>query len=612
MAQVSETTRLITDLLSIRTWTALDVDAEGRVLAGHDELGSMQLVEIDTDGTRTPLTDLPGRCTGRYLPGRRTVVVQHDAGGDERWQLSALDLDPPRSAPATLEDLRPLVRDARYLHTLHDVTETGLVYATNRRNGVDMDVVVRHHTDDTEQVAYDGGGYVGAVRASHDGSSAAVVRLSLQPASTVVQTVGPRAFGLVPAGDPGGYVTDPEEHASHRQVYWTAEDDALIVSSNHDREFHAIWRVDDDGWHLLVGDPAAELACWVSPDARSMIVGRQVDGAMTLAIHGIDGTHRKDLDLPALGAASVTWSADSRYVVVGGPTPTEPGAIYRVDTASGKTDLLASSAAELDPALRGRLIEPSVHRVPTPDGEQVPCFVYRGAPGTALTGASVLHIHGGPEASADQIFSPIIQALAATGLTVLVPNVRGSAGYGKRWISLDDVERRLDSVADLAALHAWLPDLGLDQDRSALWGGSYGGYMVLAGVSMQPDLWAAGVNIVGISSLVTFLQNTADYRRAYREREYGSLERHREFLEKASPITYLDQIRAPLFVIHGANDPRVPLSEAEQIKAALDASGVPCELRVYHDEGHGLAKRSNRLDAYPAALEFLREHLGRS
>ena len=100
-------------------------------------------------------------------------------------------------------------------------------------------------------------------------------------------------------------------------------------------------------------------------------------------------------------------------------------------------------------------------------------------------------------------------------------------------------------------------------------------------------------------------------RRAYREREYGSLERDRAFLEKASPITYLDQIRAPLFVIHGANDPRVPLSEAEQIKAALDDKGVPCELRVYHDEGHGLAKRANKLDAYPAALAFLREHLAR-
>jgi len=132
---------------------------------------------------------------------------------------------------------------------------------------------------------------------------------------------------------------------------------------------------------------------------------------------------------------------------------------------------------------------------------------------------------------------------------------------------------------------------------------------VLAGVAMQPDRWAAGVDIVGISSLVTFLENTSAYRRAYREREYGFLDRHRDFLEKASPLTYLDDMVAPLFVIHGANDPRVPLSEAEQIKTALDGKGVDCELRVYHDEGHGLAKRANRLDAYPAAVEFLEQHL---
>jgi dipeptidyl aminopeptidase/acylaminoacyl peptidase len=134
---------------------------------------------------------------------------------------------------------------------------------------------------------------------------------------------------------------------------------------------------------------------------------------------------------------------------------------------------------------------------------------------------------------------------------------------------------------------------------------------VLSGFSMQPDLWAAGVDIVGMSSLVTFLENTSAYRRAFREREYGSLEHDRAFLEKASPITYLDAMRAPLFVIHGANDPRVPLSEAEQVKAALDDKGVACELRVYADEGHGLAKRVNRLDAYPAAIDFLRHHLAR-
>jgi dipeptidyl aminopeptidase/acylaminoacyl peptidase len=183
--------------------------------------------------------------------------------------------------------------------------------------------------------------------------------------------------------------------------------------------------------------------------------------------------------------------------------------------------------------------------------------------------------------------------------------VRGSTGYGKRWYSLDDLDKRLDSVADLAALHDWLPSRDLDPERSALWGGSYGGYMVLAGVSMQPERWAAGVDIVGMSSLVTFLENTSGYRRAFREREYGSLEHHRDLLEKASPITYLDQMVAPLFVIHGANDPRVPLSEAKQVVAALEAKGVECELRVYDDEGHGLAKRVNRLDAYPAAMAFL-------
>jgi dipeptidyl aminopeptidase/acylaminoacyl peptidase len=258
-------------------------------------------------------------------------------------------------------------------------------------------------------------------------------------------------------------------------------------------------------------------------------------------------------------------------------------------------------------AVRDRLTTPTSHRVPTPDGEQVPCFVYAGSADgdPAVAGASVVHVHGGPEAAAQRIFSPVLQALSLLGFAVLVPNVRGSTGYGKRWYSLDDVEKRLDSVADLAALHAWLPTCGLDPARSALWGGSYGGYMVLAGVSMQPDRWAAGVDIVGMSSLVTFLENTSGYRRAFREREYGSLEHHHDVLVAASPITYLGDIVAPLFVIHGANDPRVPLSEAQQIAAALGSRGIACELRVYDDEGHGLAKRVNRLDAYPAAMEFL-------
>jgi dipeptidyl aminopeptidase/acylaminoacyl peptidase len=156
-------------------------------------------------------------------------------------------------------------------------------------------------------------------------------------------------------------------------------------------------------------------------------------------------------------------------------------------------------------------------------------------------------------------------------------------------------------------VHDWLSTVGLDADRAALWGGSYGGYMVLAGLAFQPDLWAAGVDIVGISDLVTFLENTSDYRRRHREREYGSLADDREFLEAASPLRSADAIRAPLFVIHGRNDPRVPVSEAEQLNASLLQRGVRCELVIYEDEGHGLARLENRLDAYPRALHFLNE-----
>ncbi len=598
------TAALVSALLEVRSWTAFDVDDQGRVLAGHDELGTVQLVEIDTDGTRTPLTALPGKCSGRYVPGRRQVLVQHDQGGDENLQLSLLDL--PRRSPAGLADLTPLVADTAAMHVVQDVTPQAVTYSTNRRNRVDMDVVRRDLRDGSEVVLYDGGGYVADVCPSADGARVAVTRLSLQPASSTIDLASPSGTTAV---------TDPAEHALHQSVGWAADGQALLVSSNHNREFAAVRRLSLDGgtWTDLVTDDAHDLLCWVSPDGTAMVVGTLRDGAVHLAVHDADGAPRHTLDLGTTGMAEVVWAGDSTRFVVTVTAPTEPGAIHLVEASDGTSRCVASAAAEMDPATRALLVPPTSHRVPTPDGEQIPCFVYpAGSSGDpALAGAAVLHVHGGPEAAAQQVFHPVIQALAASGLTVLVPNVRGSAGYGKRWVSLDDVRLRLDAVADLAALHAWLPSQGLDPQRAALWGGSYGGYMVLAGVSMQPDLWAAGVDIVGISSLVTFLENTSGYRRAYREREYGSLAHDREFLEQASPMTYLEDIVAPLFVIHGANDPRVPLSEAEQIKAALDTKGVPCQLRVYHDEGHGLARRENKMDAYPAAIGFLHEHLAR-
>src|SRR5581483_7127685 len=180
-------------------------------------------------------------------------------------------------------------------------------------------------------------------------------------------------------------------------------------------------------------------------------------------------------------------------------------------------------------------------------------------------------------------------------------NVRGSSGYGKRFMSLDDVGLRLDSVRDLAELHAWLsarPEI--DGSRAVVYGGSYGGYMTLASLAFHPDLWAAGVS---------FLENTSEYRRAAREREYGSLETDREILWNVSAASRLDDIRAPLFLEHGRNDPRVPVGESEYIHRMLTEKGIRCELVIYEDEGHAIEKLPNQVDAYERAVAFLDEVL---
>ena len=205
----------------------------------------------------------------------------------------------------------------------------------------------------------------------------------------------------------------------------------------------------------------------------------------------------------------------------------------------------------------------------------------------------------------------MIQYFLNNGYAVLAPNVRGSTGYGKTYSHLDDVEKRMDSVADLAHAARWLKARSdIDGERLAVYGGSYGGFMVLSALTTYPELWAAGVDIVGISNLATFLQNTSDYRRGHREAEYGSLARDRAFLERIAPINHIDRIVAPLIVIHGANDPRVPVSEAKQLVAALQARGVPVEFLVFDDEGHGVVKLKNKQVAYPAIVAFLDRYLG--
>jgi dipeptidyl aminopeptidase/acylaminoacyl peptidase len=283
--------------------------------------------------------------------------------------------------------------------------------------------------------------------------------------------------------------------------------------------------------------------------------------------------------------------------------------VWVADLARGKARQLTRSIQAGVP--QASFVEPELLRYPSFDGLAIAGFLYRplmAQPGDKLRVLFI--VHGGPESQTQASFGPLTQYFVNRGYAVFAPNVRGSTGYGKRFSHLDDVDKRMDAVADLAYGARYLIEHGIaDPQRVAVYGGSYGGFMVLAALTQYPELWAAGIDVVGIANFITFLQNTGPWRRDLRIAEYGHPDTDRDLLQQISPIKHVHRIKAPLMVIHGANDPRVPVSEAEQIVAALRARDVPVVYRRYEDEGHGLSKLANRLDAYVKMADFLDQYL---
>jgi dipeptidyl aminopeptidase/acylaminoacyl peptidase len=241
----------------------------------------------------------------------------------------------------------------------------------------------------------------------------------------------------------------------------------------------------------------------------------------------------------------------------------------------------------------------------------VPAFYYKPTKETGKPFPVIINIHGGPEGQYRPRFQGTFNYLTnEMGIAVIAPNVRGSSGYGKSYLMLDNWEKREDSVKDIGALLDWIatrPEL--DKNRVAVFGGSYGGYMVLASMVHFSDRLACGVDIVGISNFVTFLKNTSAYRRDLRRVEYGDERKIGEFLNKISPSTNAHKIKKPLFVIQGKNDPRVPASEAEQIVKIVRQNNVPVWYQVATNEGHGFRKKNNRDFMYYSMLRFLQEFL---
>lgn len=618
-------TDILRALLEARSTLVADLERvpNERLLLRSDRSGTMQLYELEPGpelgpgpGDMRQLTDLPDPVAGAsYIPGKRLAVVEVDQGGDERHQLFLIEVD--NVAPGGVrgrDELVALTSDTRFGHHLAGVAPDGskLAFTSNRRNGVDFDLWIHDFADGQQRCLYEGGGWCQPASGfSPDGRWVSTLRPGPRPLDTDLLLVD------VATGSVRTLLPHSEEAAQVGSPAWFGPE-KLWAPSNVGRDFSAIVAIDlaaGTPAEMAVEDASADLEVLVSPGGEVGAVVANRDGASEITLFELRGTPPAPIaatgvqvELPERGVVNDYRMSPPLFSLDGGrlyftlSTPRQPGDVWVFERSTAKVRRLTVSPAALS---LDTLSEPELHRVASFDGEQVPLALYRPKRPSGRPAPVVVVVHGGPEAQAVLSWNPVVQGLVSAGYGVVVPNVRGSTGYGKRYASLDDTTRRLDSVRDLAAVHTWLAGAGFDPGRAALWGGSYGGYMVLAGMAFQPELWAAGVDIVGISDLVTFLENTSDYRRAHREREYGSLAHDREFLASASPLRHSAAMRAPLFVVHGRNDPRVPVSEAEQLVASLRARSVRCELTVYEDEGHGLARLANRLDAYPRAVAFL-------
>ncbi|WP_130650984.1 S9 family peptidase [Egicoccus halophilus] len=617
--------------LEIRTASPSGWSPDGAsLLVSSDLPGSAQVHRLDLADAvlpvpahdLVPVTRFEEPIGAGYLPADPTGANGHrlllatDRGGNERHQLFTAP-HAPASAFTGPDELDALVVDDEYIHRPGGVTRDGrlLAYATNRGNGVAFDTWVRDLTDGSERCVFATGGWTGPGGFSPDGRYLAVTEMTTRPGDNVVHLVDLEQVGDTPlsAGDPGvvELAPHPERESSVGTPSWLPDASAFFFSTDVGRDHSAIARGTPAGDHEIVVETGWDTGCGVDWSGRHLLVAWNDDGRTRVQLRDPATLAVTDeVPLPGEGVAGgFRFTRDGRWLVFAFTSATVPGDVWRYDTDERHLQRVTVSPCEVDPAT---FVTPELVRFPSFDGLEVPAFVYRPQRAPERGPAPVVVvIHGGPESQYRPSFPALTQYLVAQGFAVVAPNVRGSTGYGRRYQHLDDVDKRLDSVADLAALHDWLQTQDdLDASRAALYGGSYGGYMTLMGLVTQPERWAAGVDVVGMSNLVTFLENTSAWRRAFREREYGSLEHDRDVLLEASPITYVDRLRAPLFVVHGANDPRVPLSEAEQLHAVLEERGVRSELLVYKDEGHGLSKLANRIDCYPKVVAFLHEVLG--
>jgi dipeptidyl aminopeptidase/acylaminoacyl peptidase len=333
-------------------------------------------------------------------------------------------------------------------------------------------------------------------------------------------------------------------------------------------------------------------------------------------LHAIDARNFREIKLPPIGPGDhellLTTTRNGKYAVIALDTGKSPAVSYVVEWPGGKaTQWQLPSAPEIDTA---RFARASLETYPARDGTPIPMLVRHpeGCSSAPTPCPVIISFHGGPEGQSVPGFGPRAQIFVDAGYVYVEPNVRGSEGYGKKWFHADDGPRRLDIITDIEDASKYVRSAWAKNGKApkvGIYGGSYGGYSTLIGMTMFAGAYDAGASIVGMSNLVTFLKNTAPYRRILRANEYGDLENDHDALVKLSPITYIDRVKAPILLIQGASDPRVPVGEALQFHDALEAKKIPNRLIIFPNEGHGSQRRENQVLQIGHVLQFFDTYL---
>lgn len=533
-------------------------------------------------------------------PGTSTYLYPRDVGGAEYYQAYLRDLagrETQLTAPGTRNQAFVFARDGK-----------AVAWAQVTPGDPNYDIVLADPSNPaSRRTVLEGTGSMSPQDISADGKTILVNRytsatqvelFTLDVASGKLTQIGPKRKAAYQGGafvDGGAAVlTLSDDGAEHtRPVVINIKSGKL-----RDLEPGAKWGSED----FDLSPDGKTVALWVNEEGYSTLVLRDVASGKVLP----------GPKLPQGVLTAAKFSPDGSKIGLSLSTSTSSGDVWSYDLKSGQlVRWTESELGGLDPA---KLVEPELFRYPTFDDRQIPAFIYK--PKTAKPGKLpvVIQIHGGPEGQEQPNFNPRRQSwVNELGAAVIIPNVRGSSGYGRTYLGLDNAEKREDSVKDIGALLDWVakqPDL--DASRVAVVGQSYGGYMVLAVAGHYNDRIAGAIDLYGISDWVTFLQNTEGYRRDNRRAEYGDERdpKMRAVFDRIAPIRMSDRMKKPMMVFQGANDPRVPRTESEQMVAKLRAQGTEVWYVLAKDEGHGIYKKANQEAVRATEVVFLKKVLG--